>query len=159
MLTLEERIEQLETQEPITGMFVNFKFVYVASTTGVNYIGLAFLMTAGENLNDGEIVKLSQAADDRVIKVDADGDMPVGVCYGAATSGGSAWIIRDGFALVQFAAAVTPTRGYVAYVSSTAGMAANSSTVPAALTHWREIGHVVATGTAGGKQVVALHFN
>lgn len=159
----EARLQQLETQELAggSGLGVDIKYVYVTATTGVKYIGIAYRMTAGENLNDAEIVRMSTAADDRVIKVDANGDMPIGVCYGAATSGGDAWIIREGFALVAFAggAGGTPTRGYVAYVSGTAGKAANAATVPAATEHWREIGHVVATGTAGGNQVVALHFN
>jgi hypothetical protein len=63
--------------------------------------------------------------------------------------------------LVKPESGVTAAKGYVLYTSTTtAGLAAQSATVPAAATHFREIGHFLANGTGANALTYALvHFN
>jgi hypothetical protein len=123
------------------------------------YTGLAIKATAGETITKGHIVRLSQSADDRIIKVDANGDMPIGVAVSDIASGASGWVIVSGYAWVLSESGSTPTSGYIAYVSATSGEAAFAGTVPSAVTHFREIGHVVRSGTATNLILCVLHFN
>jgi hypothetical protein len=121
--------------------------------------GFAILATAAENLTAGEIVSVSTATSERVMKAAANSDMPCGAVYATATSGNPVWIVVAGFAQVTFKGGVTPTRGEVAFVSDTAGVADRDSALPAVAVHNREIGHVYKTGAAGSTTTCVLHWN
>jgi len=58
-------------------------------------------------------------------------------------------------------AGVTATLGYVLYTSATtAGTVAQAATVPAAATHFKEVGHWAESGSdAGALARAVIHFN
>ncbi len=132
---------------------------------GITVEGGHFIMSiAGENLARGEVVYIGQGgsgADGKVHKNPIDGDMPVGIVYQAANADAPVKIVVAGYAYVLPNAADTATRGYVIYSSSTtAGRVDQASTVPAALVHFREIGHWAYTGSGAGAITLAIiHFN
>lgn len=129
--------------------------------------GIATLMTAGENLAAGEVVSVLQApsgADNTVHKTPISGnsnDMPMGVVYAAATTGNDVWIVVSGACDVLPLAAVTAARGYIITASTTtAGRVDQAATAPAAATHFKEVGHFIATGSGAGVKTRAIvHFN
>lgn len=137
--------------------------VSVAEKTGLNETGGHMSkVVAGENLVKGEIVYINQAgASGKVYKNPIDGDMPVGVVYADASANAEVWIVTSGIAEVLPNAADTAGLGYVIFSSSTtAGRVSQANTVPAALTHFREVGHFLDAGSGAGVITRALvHFN
>jgi len=110
----------------------------------------------------GTIVSADVSNEESFYTTPSDGDMPIGIVYESGVgNGSSAWVVVSGIAEVLFKDAVAPTRGYVAFVSNVAGRADVSASVPASLTHWREIGHPIQTKSAGTNVIakVVLHFN
>lgn len=63
--------------------------------------GYAIKMTAGENLEQGDIVTADTAYDDRVMKTWSDTCFLVGVVYANADSANSVWVVTNGRALVN----------------------------------------------------------
>jgi len=87
-------------------------------------------------------------------------DMPIGSAYNSAAAGGALLVIVAGYALLTPTAAVTATRGYVAYASSTTAGMVDQAASGATAQHWRECGHFCADGSGAGKSTLAtLHFN
>lgn len=126
--------------------------------------GLFVNVVAGENLSRGEVVYSQQGAggaDGKVYKNPVDGDMPLGIVYADAVSNAAVKVVVSGIAYVLPQAAITATRGYVLYSSATtAGRADQAASVPAALQHFREIGHWIDTGSGNGVLTRAIiHFN
>jgi hypothetical protein len=125
--------------------------------------GVAIKVVAGENLFEGEVVQITQAggADGKVYKNAVNSDMPVGVVYADALADEDVWIVVSGIAYVLPTAGVTATRGYVIYSSgTTAGRVDQAASVPAALQHFREVGHFLFTGSGNGVKTKAIiHFN
>lgn len=118
--------------------------------------------------SEGTILKWSNAADATMVPVTAGDDMPVGIMVMADdgtnnyfVTNNYAWVAVQGYARVKNGSAVNGTRGDVAYVHATEGGVANfASSIPASTDHWREIGHVVSTGSgSGGYTLCTLHFN
>jgi len=146
------------TTNPTASLSVNEK-------TAINSDGgLMVKLTnrTGSNTVKGTIVSADLSNEEAFYTTPIDGDMPIGIVYEAGVANGSAaWIVVSGVAEVLFKNTVAPVRGYVAFVSDTAGRADISAAVPAALTHWREIGHPIQTKTAGTNVLakVVLHFN
>lgn len=124
-------------------------------------------MVAGEALYRGEVVASIQGAggaDGKVWKCPTSGnenDMPLGVVYADASANAEVWIVTSGIAYVLPLAAVTATRGYVITASTTtAGRVDQAATVPAAATHFKEVGHFIDTGSGNGALTRAIvHFN
>lgn len=123
--------------------------------------GHYILVVAGEALSRGHVVMMSTTTDGRVVKNAIDGDMPIGVVYADAASGAAVKVVTSGIAYVLPDAAITAARGNVLYSSSTAaGLAQQSSSVPATATHFKEIGHWLDTGSGNGILTrAAIHFN
>ena len=89
--------------------------------------------------------------------------MPIGVVYdNGIVDGSECWVVVSGIAEVLLVNTVASTRSYVAYSSSSvAGRIDIAASVPAATTHFREIGHTLESKT-GGTNVLCkcvLHFN
>lgn len=119
--------------------------------------GFYVVLVAGENLSRGEVVSNSTTTDGRVVKNPIDGDMPWGVVYADATSGNQVKVVTDGIAYVLPESGITAARGNVIYSSDAeAGRVDQAASVPAALTHWREIGHFVDTGSGNGALTRAI---
>lgn len=124
-------------------------------------------MVAGEALYRGEVVASIQGAggaDGKVWKCPTSGnenDMPLGVVYADASANAEVWIITSGIAYVLPTSGVTATRGYVLTASTTtAGRVDQAATVPAAATHFKEVGHFIDTGSGNGALTRAIvHFN
>jgi hypothetical protein len=137
----------------------------VAEKTSINDNGgimIKLTNRTGSNTVKGTIVSANLSNEEAFYTTPANGDMPIGIVYETGVANGSeAWIVISGIAEVLFKDTVAPTRGYVAYVSDTDGRAENSSSVPAATTHFREIGHPIQTKTAGTSVLakVVIHFN
>jgi len=105
----------------------------------------------------GEVVSNSTATDGQVLKNPVDGDMPWGIVYADATSGNPVKIVTDGIAYVLPEAGITAARGDVIYSSSSAaGRVQQAASVPAALNHFREIGHFIDTGSGNGALTRAI---
>jgi hypothetical protein len=119
--------------------------------------GFYVVLVAGEDLARGEVVSNSTTTDGRVVKNPTESDMPWGVVYADATTGNPVKIVTDGIAYVLPESGVMAARGYVIYSSgSEAGRGAQASSVPAALQHWREIGHFIDTGSGNGALTRAI---
>ncbi len=127
------------------------------------YGGFAIIVTAGENLAEGEVVQITQGggADGKVYKNAIDSDMPMGVVYKDALADASVCIVVSGIAYVLPEAGETAVRGYVIYSSNaTAGRVDQSTAIPAVAFHNREIGHFLDTGSGNGvKTRAVIHFN
>jgi len=123
--------------------------------------GLVVRFVAGENLVQGEIVSASTSGAGEVVKAPANADMPIGTVYEDAISGNIVWITVAGKGKVLIQDSTAIALGDVLFCSATAGRADGASAVPAALTHWKEIGHALET-TAGGTDILlncVHHFN
>lgn len=127
--------------------------------------GFAVKLTAGENLNAGEVVSLIQGGTNgTVLKTPISGnenDMPMGVVYASALLNAEVIVVVSGIAKVLPTAGVTAARGYILIASTTtAGRADQAATAPAAATHFKEIGHWIDTGSGNGVMTRAIiHFN
>lgn len=89
--------------------------------------------------------------------------MPFGVVYESGIADGSEyWVVIAGIVEVLLVNIVASTRSYIAYSSgSVAGRIDTTVTVPAVITHFREIGHTMESKT-GSIDVLCkcvLHFN
>jgi hypothetical protein len=76
--------------------------------------------------------------------------------------GAECLVVISGIAEVLLVDSVATTRSYIAYSSgSTAGRIDTAASVPAASTHFREIGHTLESKTAGTNVLVKciIHFN
>jgi hypothetical protein len=117
----------------------------------------------GANSVKGTVVYADPAVDNAFEINPIDGDMPIGVVYTDGIADGSeCWVVVAGIAEVLLVDSVATTRSYVAYSSgTTAGRIDTSATVPAALVHFREIGHTLESKGAGTNVLVkcVLHFN
>jgi len=89
--------------------------------------------------------------------------MPIGVMFeDGIADGQECWVVVSGIAEVLLVNSVATTRSYVAYSSATvAGRIDTAATVPAATTHFREVGHTLESKTAGTNVLAkcVLHFN
>lgn len=131
----------------------------LAILTVDGYEGMAIRVTTRQTVAKGNILQWSQTDDERVEKATSAAQMPVGFAAAAANAGEALWMIYSGYAWVQFKTGVTPTRGYIAFVSSVDGEADCSASVPVN-DHWREIGHIVKTAASGALALIgAPHYN
>ena len=125
--------------------------------------GYAVLLVAGEALYEGEVVyvKITSGADGKVWKAPVDSDMPIGVVYKDAAQDADVIVVVAGVGYVLPTAAVTATRGYAIVCSATtAGRVDQSSTLPSAEKHNREVGHFLDTGSGNGVKTRAIiHWN
>ena len=117
----------------------------------------------GANSVKGSVVSISDTTDNAFRLNPIDGDMPIGVVYQNGVADGSlCLIITGGIAEVLLVDGVASTRSYIGYSSSTvAGRIDTSASVPAALLHFREIGHTLESKT-GGTNILCkciIHFN
>lgn len=140
--------------------------VSVAEKAAINSDGgymIKLTNKTGGNSVKGQIVSADTVGTDNAVYITpADGDMPIGVFYEAGVADGAeAWVVVAGKADVLFKDTVAPVRGYVAHVSSTAGRADQSASIPSATQHWREIGHVLESKSSGTNILAkcVLHFN
>lgn len=127
-----------------------------------SYIAIKF--TAQSNCSKGNVVCFDQSNNQRVKPVPTGGnehDMPIGVAVEDITAGNAGWIAIIGLVYVLPDAAVTTIQGYVLTTSTTtAGLVAQAATVPAAATHFDEVGHWYEAGSGAGKMARAIiHFN
>lgn len=110
----------------------------------------------------GTMVAADTTTDNAFKTCPANSDTPIGFSYGSGVAdGGEAWVVILGIAEVLMKNTVAPVKGYVGYVSDTAGRVNNAATIPGTTEHWREIGHCLES-KAGGTNVLAkfvLHFN
>lgn len=125
--------------------------------------GYAIKLTnrTGNNTVKGSIIQLDTANDNSFILATANSDFPCGVVYENNIANGSeCWIVVSGIAEVLIKNTVAPVRGYVAFVSNTAGRADISAIAPVN-EHWREIGHTLESKSAGTNVLMkcVLHFN
>ena len=127
--------------------------------------GYAVLLTnkTGANSVKGSVVIADPAVDNAFEINPINGDMPFGVVYESGIADGSeCWVVVSGIAEVLLVNTVASTRSYVAYSSgSVAGRIDIAASVPAATTHFKEIGHTLESKT-GGTNVLCkcvLHFN
>jgi len=127
--------------------------------------GYAILLTnkTGANSIKGTVVYADPAVDSAFEVNPINGDMPFGVVYVSGIIDGSeCWVVVSGIAEVLLVNTVASTRSYVAYSSgSVAGRIDIAATVPAATTHFREIGHTMESKTGGTDVLIKclLHFN
>jgi hypothetical protein len=117
-------------------------------------------MVADETIAIGDILYISQSGTSgRVSKCPASNEMPVGIAKTAGNAAATILVCVAGICQVLFKTGVTPTMGYVAYTSDEAGHADCASTVPVAATHFREVGHIIESGSSGGLARCFIHFN
>lgn len=126
---------------------------------------LCINVTANEAISKGNVCcYLQGGTNNRLVKVPTSGnenDMPVGVAYTSAAGAGSTfWMAVSGIVQVLPETGVTPTLGYILYTSaSVAGTAAQAATTPAALTHFKEIGHWTESAALNTICKAIIHFN
>ena len=117
----------------------------------------------GANSVKGTVVYADPDVDNAFEVNPINGDMPFGVVYENGVADGSeCWVVVSGIAEVLLVNTAASTRSYVAYSSSSvAGRIDISASVPAAATHFREIGHTLES-KVGGTNVLCkclVHFN
>lgn len=121
---------------------------------------LAFRATLNSDVSQGMVLQFSQSVDGTVEIAAANSDLPIGVAYSDGVKGQRIWVVYNGFAQVLFKTGVTGTKGYVVYVSDTAGYADNSSSLPSTAQHNREFAHCFKDGTSGGLAMCHIsHMN
>lgn len=140
---------------------------FVSSRFGENVMftpegGLAVRYTAGENLVEGQVVRMSPTVDNEVIRTGlTDGangrNMPVGAVYAAVSSGEYVWVVVSGKAYYLFDG--NTTHGDFCYVSGANLGQAIAANVPSVADHWREIGHCAESRVGSGLALTTLHFN
>lgn len=136
-----------------------------ASILLTNDGGFAVKLVAGETLAKGDVVALSSSTAGRVAKTAADYDEPAGIVYSdlagnttGIASGSSAWIVVHGIAKVNIDTAVSLNSWLRTSLSGgTAGRAATGT--KDATTHWKEVGHALEAGAAGGQVLALLSFD
>lgn len=127
--------------------------------------GYAVLLTnkTGANSVKGTVAIADPSVDSAFEINPINGDMPIGVVYdNGIVDGSECWVVVAGIAEVLLVNTVASTRSYVAYSSgSVAGRIDTAATVPAATTHFREIGHTMESKTGGTDVLIKclLHFN
>lgn len=124
---------------------------------------IRLLNKTGANSVKGTVVMVSDTTDNAFKANIIDGDMPIGVVYESGIADGSAcWVVVSGIADILLVDNIASTRGYVIYSSNTtAGRIDISENAPAAITHFREIGHSLESKVAGTNVLCkcAIHFN
>lgn len=138
----------------------------VAEKAGINELGgimIKLTNKTGANSVKGTVVYASPTTDNAFAVNPIDGDMPLGIVWdNGIADGAECWVTVSGIAEVLLVNSVATTRSYIAYSSnSVAGRIDTAATVPAATTHFREIGHTLENKTAGTNVLVkcVLHFN
>lgn len=108
----------------------------------------------------GEVVIASTTADGEVIICPTSEEMPVGCVYNAGVAEGSAiWVVVGGIAEVLYDAGGATVGDFVCVSASTAGRADGTAASPEATTHWREIGHAIASASGNALGKIIMHFN
>lgn len=111
----------------------------------------------------GQVVQASSATDLAYAVNPTQGDMPIGIVYDAGVAdGGSVRLVIAGLADVLIDSAQTIAGNRVVYSSgTTAGRVDSAASVPAATTHFREVGHMLETKANGGSTLCrcVLHWN
>ena len=114
---------------------------------------------SGSAIAKGTVVAVDLANDDSIIPQNNTFDA-IGVAAEDIANGEAGWVWKNGsVALVLYTS--TPTRGYVAICSPTAGYATSvavPSSNPITAEHFKEIGHVKGP-TSGNLTMTELHFN
>lgn len=135
------------------------------TTTGERGFLVRFINKSGGASVKGHIVAASSAVDNAVT-IETSGFDPIGVfAESGIPDGSAAWVWMNGsVAQVMYKDGVAATRGYVALCDDTDGMAydvAVPSSNPVVAEHFRELGHVMESKTAGTSvlALVCLHFN
>jgi hypothetical protein len=136
--------------------------------------GYSVKFLAGENLSKGNIVCIPQNGSGELIyrtpgnaganppysAAREENDMPIGVVFEDAVSGGDVWVVVSGVAEALPMTTVTAAKGNIAYASSTELGRLNQAASAATAQHWREVGHWLATGTGNGVLAkIIIHFN
>lgn len=124
-------------------------------------IALRLINRTGVASVKGEIVRAGTSTKG-FTQATANDDMPIGVVYDSGIANLSPCRIGIGGAVqVLMKNTVGTTVGDFLYVSDTAGRAQSSSTLPAAASIYRTIGHALETKTGGTDVLVwaVLHFN
>jgi hypothetical protein len=149
----------ITTSSPTTKLSISEK-------AGINELGgymVKLTNKTGANSIKGTVVYADPAVDNAFEINPIDGDMPIGVVYENGIADGSeCWVVVSGIAEVLLVDGQTSTRSYVAYSSnSVAGRIDISATIPAAATHFREIGHTLESKASGTSVLCKciLHFN
>lgn len=114
-------------------------------------IAVKLINKTGANSVKGTVVYADPAVDNAFEVNPIDGDMPFGVVYESGiTDGSECWVVVSGIAEVLLVNTVASTRSYIAYSSaSVAGRIDTAASAPAALTHFREIGHTLESKVGG----------
>ena len=110
----------------------------------------------------GSIVSVSSTTDGAFMLNPIDGDMPIGVVTEVVAADALCYICVSGIVPVLLVDSVATTRSYVGFSSaSVSGRVDTSATVPAAIQHFREIGHTLESKSAGTNVLVKMvvHFN
>jgi len=117
----------------------------------------------GANSVKGMVVAVSTVTDNSFMVNPIDGDFPMGIVYeDGIADGQETWVTVSGKAQVLLVDAVATTRGYIMVSSSTtAGRVDTTLAIPTPVVHFREIGHVLESKTAGTNVLVwaIIHFN
>jgi hypothetical protein len=119
-------------------------------------IAIKLVNNTGGNSVVGQIVKANGTLGFTIAAI--DDDMPIGICYEVVANGADCWVVVSGIADVLIDAGGC-TIGYVLYCGATSGSATAAAAVPAALVHFREVGHALSTRVGAGLAKAVIHFN
>lgn len=127
--------------------------------------GVAVKYTAGENLVEGNVVRVTGV--NTVSKIVVDVPDPIEVVYAAASAGQDVWVVITGIAKVYFVGNTTAgqfARGFLtadggSYVTGQAICEAVPTAPFASDKHFYEIGHVLETRVGAGLAKTNIHFN
>lgn len=127
-------------------------------------MGLQLYVQIGENVVKGEVLAVSGAADNKYIKQTAEYDA-VSVAYEAGSADGFIWTWTTGaICQVLYKDSTASTRGFVAISDAIDGRASDIDLSvingnPSTAAHFKEIGHVKESKTAGTNVLVLIHFH
>ena len=134
------------------------------TATGERGFLVKIVNRTGESSVKGKVVSASTTADNEAILQTNEYDAFGVIQQAGVAQGSEMWVwVTGSICQVLFESGVTPTRGYVAICSDVDGRADQFSNpgngLPAVDIHFKEIGHILQTGSAGGLALVTLHFN
>lgn len=125
--------------------------------TDIGGLAVQMLNKTGVASVKGTVVQADTVADNACKVAVVSSDMPIGIMYDDGVADGSlVWVVVSGIAQVLMKNTVASTRGYISFVSSTAGRVDQAATIPVAATHDMEIGHPIES-VVGGTNVLAKH--
>ena len=131
----------------------------LAKITDIGGYAIKLINRTGSNTVQGDVVQVSTANTDAVIKAVSNSEIPIGVFLDSGIADGSrAWVVISGIADVH-----SDTTGFSIgdwlRTDTVPGRVDGGSPAPDPVKHTQEIGHAVESAVGSGLGRAVLHFN